>query len=173
MLIGVKFNVFAIICKKCVINDEGNGHGRLYKITFSARSWSAPPEIAGFCFQGFVLIRANDRLRKHHCLYKKKLGFSRPTLGWPRTKMLLVPNVFFAGGEIMLWMVLFDWANVIFKMLLVSQWEVMACIFIFFFLIFFFIASNTHTEKKQKLHRINKVIKRKKKVTNKVTKKNK
>ena len=28
MLIGVKFNVFAIICKKCVINDEGNGHGR-------------------------------------------------------------------------------------------------------------------------------------------------
>ena len=38
---------------------------------------------------------------------------------------------------------------------------------------FFFIASNTHTEKKQKLHRINKVIKRKKKqkVTNKVTKK--
>ena len=32
---------------------------------------------------------------------------------------------------------------------------------LFFF--FFFIASNTHTENKQKLHRINKVIKRKKK----------
>ena len=32
-----------------------------------------------------------------------------------------------------------------------------------FFFFFFFIASNTHTEKKQKLHRINKVIKRKKK----------
>ena len=31
---------------------------------------------------------------------------------------------------------------------------------------FFFIASNTHTEKKQKLHRINKVIKRKKQQTN-------
>ena len=31
-----------------------------------------------------------------------------------------------------------------------------------FFFFFFFIASNTHTEKKQKLHRINKVIKRKK-----------
>ena len=47
--------------------------------------------------------------------------------------------------------------------------------FFFFFagmeFFFFFIASNTHTEKKQKLHRINKVIKRKKKVTNKVTKK--
>ena len=38
---------------------------------------------------------------------------------------------------------------------------------------FFFTASKTHTEKKKKLHRINKVIKRKKKVTNKVTKKNK
>ena len=47
--------------------------------------------------------------------------------------------------------------------------------FLFFvFIYFFFIASNTHTEKKQKLHRINKVIKRKKKkVTNKVTKKKK
>ena len=33
---------------------------------------------------------------------------------------------------------------------------------VFFFYLFFFIASNTHTEKKQKLHRINKVIKRKK-----------
>ena len=32
----------------------------------------------------------------------------------------------------------------------------------FFFYLFIFIASNTHTEKKQKLHRINKVIKRKK-----------
>ena len=82
------------------INDEGNGHGGQCKITFSARSWSAPPEIAGFCFQGFVLIRANDRLRKHHCLYKKKLGFSRPTLGWPRTKMLLVPNVFLRVGRL-------------------------------------------------------------------------
>ena len=41
----------------------------------------------------------------------------------------------------------------------------------FFLFFYFFIASNTHTEKKQKLHRINKVIKRKKKVTNKVTKK--
>ena len=45
--------------------------------------------------------------------------------------------------------------------------------FFFFFIIIIIIASNTHTEKKQKLHRINKVIKRKKKVTNKVTKKNK
>ena len=45
--------------------------------------------------------------------------------------------------------------------------------FVFVFFKFFFIASNTHTEKKQKLHRINKVIKRKKKLTNKVTKKNK
>ena len=43
----------------------------------------------------------------------------------------------------------------------------------FFFYFFFITASTTHTEKKQKLHRINKVIKRKKKVTNKVTKKNK
>ena len=44
----------------------------------------------------------------------------------------------------------------------------------FNFYFYFFIASNTHTKKKQKLHRINKVIKRKKKkVTNKVTKKNK
>ena len=38
MLIAVKFNVFAIICKKCVINDEDNGHGRQCKITISARS---------------------------------------------------------------------------------------------------------------------------------------
>ena len=38
-----------------------------------------------------------------------------------------------------------------------------AVFFLIFFYIFnFFIASNTHTEKKQKLHRINKVIKRKK-----------
>ena len=33
----------------------------------------------------------------------------------------------------------------------------------FFFYLFFFIASKTHTEKKQKLHRINKVIKTKNK----------
>ena len=33
---------------------------------------------------------------------------------------------------------------------------------LFFLLFLFFIASKTHTEKKQKLHRINKVIKKKK-----------
>ena len=41
-------------------------------------------------------------------------------------------------------------------------------IFFIFIFYFFFIASNTHTEKKQKLHRINKVIK-KKQQTNKQT----
>ena len=46
--------------------------------------------------------------------------------------------------------------------------EIMDASFFYFF--YFFIASNTHTKKKQKLHRINKVIKGKKKVTNKVTK---
>ena len=35
--------------------------------------------------------------------------------------------------------------------------------FRFFFFFFFFFASKTHTEKEKKLHRINKVIKRKKK----------
>ena len=35
--------------------------------------------------------------------------------------------------------------------------------FFYLFIIFFFIASKTHTERKQKLHRINKVIKRKNK----------
>ena len=39
------------------------------------------------------------------------------------------------------------------------------CLF-FLLLFFFFIASKTHTEKKKNLPRINKVIKRKKKVAN-------
>ena len=51
--------------------------------------------------------------------------------------------------------------------------EVAAIIYVsevFVCLVFFIIiASKTHTEKKQKLHRINKVIKRKKKVTKKKT----
>ena len=39
----------------------------------------------------------------------------------------------------------------------------------YFIFIFYFIASKTHTGKKQKLHRINKVIKTKNKKTNKQT----
>ena len=41
--------------------------------------------------------------------------------------------------------------------------------FCIFFLLFYFIASKTHTEKKQKLHRINKEIKRKKQKQKKQT----